>query len=156
MYDTCYFLVGGFDEVKNEGVIKLYKILFEHKIYNTKIQFIQDIILENEEKKFYGFKGAVTCINQSLDNGCFLVTCSDGNVYHFSEANLNYFLYYDEQEGKKLNYEETTTYYKTIEDKINKKNIDKKQNVDKKKQFIKLLEVFKNKVTFDLNFILNS
>jgi hypothetical protein len=112
--------------------------------------------LENEEKKFYGFKGAVTCINQSLDNGCFLVTCSDGNVYHFSEANLNYFLYYDEQEGKKLNYEETTTYYKTIEDKINKKNIDKKQNVDKKKQFIKLLEVFKNKVTFDLNFILNS
>ena len=156
VYDTCYFLVGGFDEVKNEGVIKLYKILFEHKIYNTKIQFIQDIILENEEKKFYGFKGAVTCINQSLDNGCFLVTCSDGNVYHFSEANLNYFLYYDEQEGKKLNYEETTTYYKTIEDKINKKNIDKKQNVDKKKQFIKLLEVFKNKVTFDLNFILNS
>ena len=155
VYDTCYFLVGGFDEEKNQGVIKLYKILFEHKIYNTKIQFIQDIILENEEKKFYGFKGAVTCINQSMDKGCFLVTCSDGNVYHFSEANLNYFLFYDEQEGKKLNYEETTTYYKTIEDKINKKNIDKKQNVDKKKQFIKLLEVFKNKVTFDLNFILN-
>ena len=36
--DTDYFLVGGFDLDKREGVIKLFKIIYNDEIWNTKFK----------------------------------------------------------------------------------------------------------------------
>ena len=93
--------IGGFDLDKGEGVIKLYKIKFEYNS-NAKIEYIQDIIMQNEINNFYGFKGAVIYIFQSKNDGNFLITSSDGKVYLFSPANINCFLFFDEEEKKKL------------------------------------------------------
>ena len=79
-YDTNYFFVGGFDQEKGVGAIKLYKIIFEDQSHNTNINYIQDIILE-KENNFEGFNGAITSIIQTNDTGNFLISCSDGNIY---------------------------------------------------------------------------
>ena len=88
-YETEYFLVGGFDLNKNEGLIKLYKVIYSSEIEKTEIEYIQDIILEKNKGKydlecFKGFKGPISCIIQSSETE-ILVTCYDGNVYLFSE-----------------------------------------------------------------------
>ena len=88
---TDFFLVGGFDEEKGEGVIKLYKILYGNKPYFTKIEYIQDIEIEINEK-FGGFESAITCILQSTINGNILITCLDGKVYQFSQPDINFYL----------------------------------------------------------------
>ena len=90
--DTDYFFIGGFDPIKGEGVIKLYKIIVNYDPSKIKIEFCQDIIFEDEEKKFYGFNGAITSMVQSKATGQFLISCSDGNINLFSPANINYFL----------------------------------------------------------------
>ena len=87
--ETEYFLVGGFNLSKNEGIIKLYKVKYNIEIEKIEIEFIQDIIIEKKEGKkdsecFKGFKGPISCIIQS-SQGKILVTCYDGNVYLFSE-----------------------------------------------------------------------
>ena len=81
--ETEYLLVGGFDTVKREGLIKLYKVIYYDEIEKIEIEFIQDIIIE----KFKGFKGPISCIFQSPQKGVF-VTCYDGNVYLFSQPNV--------------------------------------------------------------------
>ena len=108
--DTEYFFVGGFDLDRREGLIKLYKIIYDDKIANIEIEYIQDIILEkrieksindfklvnqvNKEKKdfeiFKGFKGPISCIIQSTKG--ILITCYDGNVYLFSAPNIKLLL----------------------------------------------------------------
>jgi len=97
--ESEYFLVGGFDTVKGEGLIKLYKLKYSDVSEGTEIEYIQNIIIEKkkeeekkEEKKdlekfFKGFKGPISCIIQS-SIGEILVTCYDGNVYLFSEPSL--------------------------------------------------------------------
>ena len=87
--ETEYFLVGGFDLGKNEGLIKLYKVIYNDEIEKIKIEFIQDIIIEKKKgekdsESFKGFKGPISCIIQS-PKGEILVTCYDGNVYLLSE-----------------------------------------------------------------------
>ena len=82
--ESEYFLVGGFDLNRNEGLIKLYKIIYYDKNENIEIEFIQDIIIE----KKIGFRGPITCINVSQKNQ-ILVTCYDGNEYLSSEPNLD-------------------------------------------------------------------
>ena len=90
--DTDYFFVGGFDLDKREGLIKLYKIVYGSKAWETKIEFIQDIIIqENENEKFEDFDGAITCIIQSKISGYILVTCYNGNVYLFTPPNMDLF-----------------------------------------------------------------
>ena len=90
--DTDYFFVGGFDLDKREGLIKLYKIVYGSKAWETKIEFIQDIIIqENENEKFEDFDGAITCIIQSKISGYILVTCYNGNVYLFTPPNKDLF-----------------------------------------------------------------
>ena len=91
-YETEYFLVGGFDLNKNEGLIKLYKVIYFDEIEKTEIKYIQDIILEKNKGKydlecFKGFKGPISCIIQSSETE-ILVTCYDGNVYLFSQPCL--------------------------------------------------------------------
>ena len=95
--DTRYFLVGGFDVAKNKGLIKLYKVLWCDKHFlETKIEYIQDI--EPEYKNdFKDFKGPISCITQSLNSGNLLISCFDGNIYVFSPPNIDYFVFYDEQ-----------------------------------------------------------
>ena len=46
--DTEYFFVGGFDLDKREGLIKLYKVIYNDDIEKIKIEYIQDIILEKK------------------------------------------------------------------------------------------------------------
>ena len=89
--DTEFFFVGGFDRDKREGIIKLFKIIYGDKIWNTKIQYIQDIIIQ-EKENFQYFDGPISCINQSKLTGHILVTCYNGNIYLFTSPNMTFFL----------------------------------------------------------------
>ena len=87
-----YFLVGGFDINKRQGLIKLYKVIYYDEIEKIEIEYIHDIIMVKKEGKNYleffkGFKGPINCIIQS-SQGEILVTCNDGNIYSFYEIIL--------------------------------------------------------------------
>ena len=92
--DTDYFLVGGFNNKKGKGMIKLYKLI-RRDIENIKIEFIQDIEIENN--KFKGFNGPISCITQSKRSGKILVSCWDGNISLFDYPRIDTFLRYDEK-----------------------------------------------------------
>ena len=79
-----YFFVGGFDKENNKGIIKLYKIIYDKNIENIKIEFVEDIIIEDDQNK--KFEKPISCIIQSRNN--VLITCLDGNVYLFSKPNF--------------------------------------------------------------------
>jgi hypothetical protein len=90
--ETEYFLVGGFDSIKKQGLIKLYEIENIDKNEKIEITFIQDIIIEKNEgsnglEYFGGFKEPISCIIQSLQGEIFVI-CKDGNEYSFSEPNF--------------------------------------------------------------------
>lgn len=93
--DTDYFLVGGYDQKKNKGMIKLYKIIYTEKFIETKIEFIQDIDIIKSEK-FKGFKEPISSMIQSKRNGNLLISSWDGNIYLFKPPNISYFLFYDQ------------------------------------------------------------
>ena len=93
--DTDYFLVGGHDLNKRKGVIKLYRVNYGKYFDQTKIEYIQDIIID--DNKFKGFRGAISCITQSSKNGDILISCWDGNVYLFGNLNIKCYLNYDKQ-----------------------------------------------------------
>ena len=92
MIYTEYILVGGFDNYKKKGLIKLYKIIYNEDIKKIKLKYIQDIPVYNfknkNSKAFKGFKKPICCITQSKQNGNILITNFDGNVYIFSEPIL--------------------------------------------------------------------
>ena len=99
--ETEYFLVGGFDLVKKQGLIKIFKVNYNRENFeNTEIEFVHDIenitkekdINNNESKKFEGFKGHITYITQSRDNEKILFTCSDGNVYLLKYQDLEFLI----------------------------------------------------------------
>ena len=90
--ESDYFLVGGFDKKRKQGIIKLYKIIYEEKI---SIEYIQDIKLF--DKDFKGFKGPISCITQSKKNKNLLITCWDGNVYLVNKPDIHFYLEQDEQ-----------------------------------------------------------
>jgi len=85
--ETEYFLVGGLDIDKNEGLIKLYKVIHHNEIEKVEIKFIQDIIIEKKLNYFEGFKDPISSIIQTLE-GEILVICNDGNEFSFSEPNF--------------------------------------------------------------------
>ena len=104
---TNYFLVGGFVQRANCGLIKLYRAKFDSNAKNTKIEFVQDITFKNnnnvkenisnneklnESNTFKGFSGAISSIIQSSLTGNILATCYDGNVYLFTPPNLENYL----------------------------------------------------------------
>jgi hypothetical protein len=86
--DTDYFFVGGFDKNKRKGIIKLYKIIF-NDYSNTEIEFIQDIIFDNQN---IDLEKPITCIIQSKFTGKIFITSNDGNVYLFSYPNISFYL----------------------------------------------------------------
>ena len=99
--NTNYILVGGFDNEKKIGMIKLYRIKstdnLSEAIFN--LEYLQDIIIE-KTKYFNGFNGTVNCIMQTKYNRKILISCWGGNVYCFSEPNIDFYL---EEEKEELN-----------------------------------------------------
>ena len=49
--DTEFFFVGGFDLDRREGLIKLYKVIYNDDIEKIEIKYIQDIIIEKNTGK---------------------------------------------------------------------------------------------------------
>ena len=88
---TDFFLVGGFDQEKRCGLIKLYKAKFGINEKETNIDFVQDIEFE-ETENFYSFNGAISSIIQSKNKGNVLITCYDGNVYLLTIPNLEFYM----------------------------------------------------------------
>ena len=148
IYDTNYFFVGGFDQEKGIGAIKLYKINFEYQVYNTTISFIQDIIFD-EDKNFEGFDGPITSIIQTNDTGNFLISCYNGYVYLFSPANLNYFLFYDDI--KESDYEKMKYFDKGIQSQIENEQKSQKLKFDNNKMFDKLVKFLEKNYSFKPN-----
>ena len=89
--NTEYFLVGGFDQEKGEGKIKLYKLIFSEKIIDTTIKYIQDIDIE-EDDKFEGFNGPINCMIQSKITGNVIVSCYNEKIYMLTPPNLEYYI----------------------------------------------------------------
>ena len=104
--DTEYFLVGGYEIKKYQGIIKLFKIIYGEN-NNNKIEYIQDIIFEkNKKKNFKSFKGPISSIIQSTETGNILITCWDGNVYLMSYPYIEYFLKLDKKLKNKVSLKE--------------------------------------------------
>jgi hypothetical protein len=89
--DTDYFLVGGFDEDRMEGAIRLYKIIYNENNYKTTIKYIQDIDIE-EDDKFEGFNGPINCMIQSKITGNVIVSCYNEKIYMLTPPNLEYYI----------------------------------------------------------------
>ena len=94
LIEQDYFLVGGFNQKKRKGIIKLFKLIRSENIKETKIEYLQDIEVEKNDN-FKGFNCAISSITQSKKDGKILVSCWDGNVYLFSNFNIEPFLKYD-------------------------------------------------------------
>ena len=88
---TEYILIGGYDNYKRKGLIKLYEIIYNEDIEKIKLEYIQDIQIDKikniNSKSFEGFKKPITCIEQSKENGNILISSFDGNIY-FCQLNL--------------------------------------------------------------------
>ena len=93
--ETDYFLVGGFEKRRKQGMIKLYKIIYGEKCL---IKYIQDIKIFGINSK--GFNGPISCITQSKKDGNLLITCWDGNVYLIDQPEISFYLEQDEQISK--------------------------------------------------------
>ena len=98
--ETDYFLVGGFDIKRKKGMIKLYRVNYGKKYDNTKIEYIQDLIVNDNKIKF---KGPISCIIQTIYDGKILINCWDGNVYLLKYPQIKKYLEYDEKVKKFLN-----------------------------------------------------
>ena len=94
---TDYFLVGGFNTIKEKGEIKLYK--YERKV--NEIKFDSNLDIDKNNNDFKGFNGAINCMIETNDEK-ILATCSDGNVYLFSEPNLEFDEYIKNQKNKEV------------------------------------------------------
>ena len=84
-YDTECFLVGGFDQEKKSGIVKLYKFEKDEEI--SEIKFINCIDLED----ILEVKSPITCIHQFQSTDNLLITTLDGNVYLY-KFDLNYII----------------------------------------------------------------
>ena len=89
--ETDYFFVGGFDLVKRQGKIKLFKFILNEGISDIKIDFLQDIeFLDNDD--FNGFDSAINSIVQSNISGNIIIGCYDEKIYLFTQPNIDYYL----------------------------------------------------------------
>ena len=93
MQITNYFLAGGLDGERKQGIIKLYKVQYneKEKTDKIKIEFLQDIEIETKDK-FEGFNSNIECMIQRQSDGKIFISSSDGNLSLFSEPNLDYYL----------------------------------------------------------------
>ena len=86
-----YFLARGFDSEKGEGIIKLLKIMNKEKIYDSKIEYMLDIVFE-DDINFLGFDRAISCIIQSKHKGNIILSSWEGNIYLLTPPNLDFFV----------------------------------------------------------------
>ena len=87
---TDYILIGGYDQEKNKGEIKLYKFNCDKNGDKMDIKFVLTLEYDIENNNnFKNFNGAIKCIIQSNDKQNILITCSDGNVYSFPIFDLD-------------------------------------------------------------------
>ena len=77
-----FILVGGYDNQNNQGLIKIYEIIYDDKIENIKLEFKKNII--DSHLKF-----PINCIIQSSKTEEILVTCWDGTVNLFTAPILS-------------------------------------------------------------------
>ena len=92
---TDYFLVGGYDNDRKRGMIKLYKLKYNEN-NETSIEYIQEIKPE-KRREFEGFKKPISCMIQSKKDGKIIITSWDGNVYLFSNPKFESFLGSEEE-----------------------------------------------------------
>ena len=80
-----YLFVGGYDNNLNQGLIKLYEIIYDdnNKIEFTKLKFIRNIF----DLKI---KEPINCIIQSSKTGEIIITSWDGTINLFSKPNLDF------------------------------------------------------------------
>ena len=88
--DTEYFLVGGFDAEMGEGKIKLYTLIFNEELTDTKIEYLQDIEFE-ENENFEYFEAPINCIIQSKISGNVLISCYNEKTYLLTPPNFEYY-----------------------------------------------------------------
>ena len=87
---TKFFLAGGFDSEKGEGIIQLYQVSNDNEGGISSLEYLQDIEYEYNSE-FQGFEMTVTSIKQSEINGNIIISCMDGNIYLFSKPNLEFY-----------------------------------------------------------------
>ena len=141
-YKTNYFLEGGFDNLKGESQIKLYKINYEYNIYNTTIEFISNIIFDNLNV----FNCKINSIIRLKEEGNLIISFSNGNISLFSSPNIKYFLFYEEQEKKGKKYKDMNFYDKEIEDNNKEEDINKEIRMNNKEMFRDILRRYKTGV----------
>ena len=88
---TDYFFVGGFDESKGLGMIKLFKTINKENGKQINLEEIQDVMFKPNDE-FGGFEGAISCMIQSDLFGNILIACWDGNIYLMNPPNINFYL----------------------------------------------------------------
>ena len=84
LVDINYILVGGYDNNLNQGLIKLYEIIYDETIESTKLNFIRNI------HNLSFIKEPINCIIQSSKTGEIIVTSWDGSVNLFTKPNLEF------------------------------------------------------------------
>ena len=105
---TNYFLAGGFEKEKKRGIIKLFKVIYNHEKSESSIKFIQDIEIINQydSNEFIILKKPISCIIQSSSGENILVTCWDGNVYLLSSLNIEAYLNIDKLFEKDITFDD--------------------------------------------------
>ena len=113
--NTNYFLVGGFEKLKNKGLIKLFKVIYCNEHFDYRIEFIQDIEIIDKYASnkfiFKKFKKPISCITQSSSNNNLLITCWDGNVYLLETLNIESYLKFDELSEKNISLNDLNAFH---------------------------------------------
>ena len=89
---TNFFFAGGFEQKKNKGNIRLYKVI---NYRDLKVEEIHNII-------FYKFMGPICCITQLLSNN-FIISCWDGNIFSLKFSNIDSYLFDQKIGNEKFN-----------------------------------------------------
>ena len=69
-------------------MIRKFNKIKENNKEIFEIKKIQDIVIPKNEQ-FKGFKGAISCIEQSKRNGDIYITSWNGDVFLFNNLNLS-------------------------------------------------------------------
>ena len=80
--DTNYLLDNGYDNYLNQGLIKLYEIIYDRVIELTKLKLIKNI------PNLSFIKEPINCIIQSSKNGKIIVKSWDRTINLVSKQNL--------------------------------------------------------------------
>ena len=82
VHNTKYILVGGYDNTKKEGLIKLYELLYKDDLKKIKIVYNRDIEINNKNEKI---EKPISCMIQYKKTSNIIITCFDGKVYLFDK-----------------------------------------------------------------------